>query len=324
MRTLSKKENLSIRCLACAHKCLIAEGKVGICGVRKNVKGVLDLLVYGKAAAVHVDPIEKKPLYHFLPGSNIFSIGTVGCNFRCAFCQNWGISQERKVIGTPLYTKQVKEAAGSISSIAYTYNEPTIIFEYARDIAKANPKKKHVFVSNGYFSEEAIKAMDFVDAINIDLKSFSDDFYKKHCGARLDPILNNIKAVHKKGVWVELTTLLIPGENDSDKELGEIARFIKSVDKDIPWHISGFHPDFKMLEKPQTQLKDLMRAYDIAKSEGLSYVYLGNIRSEEHNSTFCPKCHHLLISRAGLSVSTEGLKAGKCSKCNHSIKGVWS
>lgn len=322
MDILSKKEGSSIRCLACAHKCLIPEGKTGICGVRKNSEGKLDLLVYGKAAAVHTDPIEKKPLYHFLPGSQVFSIGTVGCNFRCSFCQNWGISQERSIAGRPLIPKDVKKESNGVPIIAYTYNEPTVFFEYARDIAKANPDKRHVFVSNGYMSDEAIESMDFVDAINIDLKSFSDSFYKKNCNARLEPVLNSIKRLHTKGAWVEVTTLLIPGENDSDQELKDIACFIKSIDKEIPWHISGFHPDFKMLKKPSTSLKSLQGAFDIARSEGLSYVYLGNIRSD--NSTFCPKCQGLLVIRSGFSVSTEGLKEGRCVKCGYRIKGVWS
>ncbi|MEW5897055.1 MAG: AmmeMemoRadiSam system radical SAM enzyme, partial [Nanoarchaeota archaeon] len=295
---LFKKEKNKIRCLACSHKCLIPEGKRGICGVRENINGELQLLVYGKVAAVHVDPIEKKPLYHFLPGTEIYSLGTVGCNFRCSFCQNWQISQERKIIGEDLPPKKIKEEAGSLPSIAYTYTEPAIFFEYAYDTAKLLKNKKHVFVSNGYFSDEAIEKMGFVDAINIDLKSFSDEFYKK-CGARLEPVLKNIKKIYEKGIWLELTTLLIPGENDSETEIRNIARFIASINKEIPWHISAFHPEYKMLDKKSTSFQDLLKADKIAKEEGLSYVYLGNVRSIEHNSTYCPKCRQLVIKREG-------------------------
>lgn len=321
---LFRIEKGKVRCLACQHYCLIAENKVGICGVRKNVEGKLQLLVYGKVVAKHLDPIEKKPLYHFLPGTRVYSIGTVGCNLKCGYCQNWQISQKRKVMGEDLPPEKIKaEISINVPTIAYTYNEPTIFFEFAYDTAKLLKNKKHVFVSNGYFSDEALEKMDFLDAINIDLKGFSDKFYQKNCGAKLQPVLENIKKIHEKGIWLEITTLLIPGENDSEGELRKIARFIASVDKDIPWHVSAFHSDYKMLDKKGTSFPDLLKAFKIGKEEGLNYIYLGNVRSVGHNSTYCPKCRKLLIQRDGYYILMEGLNEGKCKYCGYEIKGVW-
>ncbi len=285
--TLFKKlDSEKARCLACAHHCVIAEGRTGICGVRKNVKGELDLLVYGKPVAIHVDPIEKKPLYHFLSGTEILSFGTFGCNFRCSFCQNADISQIRthnsdnmtQVIEPEEIVKMALEY--KTPSIAYTYNEPTIFVEYAHDIMALAKKAglKNVFVSNGYESTETWEYIGpYLDAINIDLKSFSDDFYKKQCGARLQPVLDSIKECYRRKIWQEITTLLIPDENDSDKELTQIAEFITSVDNGIPWHISRFHPNYKMLDKDETSLRALERARKIGLGAGLKYVYLGNI-----------------------------------------------
>lgn len=275
-----------VRCLACAHHCVIAEGRTGICGVRKNVKGELDLLVYGKPVAIHVDPIEKKPLYHFLPGTEILSFGTFGCNFRCSFCQNADMSQNRmQIADNRMQTIQPQEIVEmalkyKTPSIAYTYNEPTIFVEYAHDIMMLAREAglKNVFVSNGYESMETWEYIGpYLDAINIDLKSFSDDFYKKQCGARLQPVLDSIKECHRRKIWQEITTLLIPEENDSDKELTQIAEFIASVDKEIPWHISRFHPDYKMLDKDETSLQSLERARKIGLKAGLRFVYLGNV-----------------------------------------------
>lgn len=287
---LSKKlADQKVQCLACCHKCVIAEGRTGICGVRKNVKAELDLLIYGKPVAIHVDPIEKKPLYHFLPSTKILSLGTFGCNFRCSFCQNADLSQNRlQDIGYRLQDienwppEKIIELALEYKtlSIAYTYNEPTIFVEYAHDIMVLAKKAglKNVFVSNGYESMETWEYIGpYLDAINIDLKSFSDDFYKKQCGARLQPVLDSIKECHKRKIWQEITTLLIPGENDSDEELTKIAEFIASVYKDIPWHISRFHPDYKMLDKDETSLESLERAERIGKKSGLKFVHLGNI-----------------------------------------------
>ncbi len=320
---LFKPENSKLRCLACHHKCLIAEGKRGICGIRENQKGKLVLLVHSKVVAKHIDPIEKKPLYHFLPGTEIFSIGTVGCNMRCSFCQNFSISQNREILGQTLTPKQAAKEAAPYSSIAYTYNEPTIWIEYAKDIAKLTPKKKHVFVTNGYFSDEALKEMDFVDALNIDLKSFNPKFYLKNCGAKLQPVLDNIQKCKELGKWVEVTTLLIPGENDSEDELRNIAGFLAEIDKEMPWHLSAFHPDYKMLDKDGTSFASLKRAYEIGKEAGLAYVYIGNVPDEKYNSTYCPKCEMLLIRRKSFQALVEGMMNGKCTECGYGIKGVW-
>ncbi len=238
-------------------------------------------------------------------------------------CQNWNISQQKEVAGQDLSPEQVKQEAAAYPSIAYTYNEPTVFLEYAQDIAKLTPEKKHIFVTNGYFSSQALEEMGFVSALNIDLKSFNPNFYKTVCGAELFPVLNNIKKCHELGKWVEVTTLLIPGENNSEEEIRNIAQFIAGIDKEIPWHISAFHPDFKMLSKAPTAFSTLKKAYRIAKEEGLAYVYLGNVLNEQYSSTYCPACQKILIRRKGYMVKVEGLQDGKCASCGYIIKGVW-
>ena len=284
-----KLDGNKVRCLACAHYCVIQEGKTGICGVRENIGGELQLLVYGKPAAIQVDPIEKKPLYHFMPGTKILSLGTFGCNFRCGFCQNWDISQQRlSELGYRLQESDdwLPERIVSyavehkIPSIAYTYNEPTIFVEYAYDIMVLAKEKglKNVFVSNGYESKETLDYIGpYLDAINIDLKSFSNGFYQKNCGAKLQPVLDTIRRVHKMKIWQEITTLVIPGENDVEEELKQIADFIVSVDPGIPWHLSRFHPDYKMMNKGVTSYESLVRVREIGLAAGLKYVYLGNV-----------------------------------------------
>jgi len=282
---LFKKEGKHVRCLACSHKCLIAEDKTGICGVRKNIKGKLFLLVYGKVAAMNVDPIEKKPLYHFLPGSKAFSIGTVGCNFKCEWCQNFDISQiskkEKVIFGKDINPKEIIEEAikTGCKSIAYTYDEPAIFIEFVKDCAILAKKKglKNILVTNGYLSKESFNFIkDYIDAANIDLKSFDDKTYKKYCGAKLQPVLDNIRWFHDAGIHIEITTLVIPGLNDSDKEIEKITEFIASLDKNIPWHISRFFPMYRMKDKDITPIKTLQRAEGIGKKY-LKYVYLGNI-----------------------------------------------
>ena len=281
---LYKKEGDKLRCLACAHKCLISDKKTGICGVRKNIKGKLYLLVYGKVVAKNIDPIEKKPLYHFLPGTYAYSIGTVGCNFKCFWCQNADISQapkQGKIFGENITPKQIIEQAikTKCKSIAYTYTEPAIFIEFVKDTAKLSRKKglKNILVSNGYLTKESFEYIsDFIDAVNIDLKSFSDSVYKKYCGGKLKPVLETIKRFHKKGIHIELTTLIIPGLNDSTKELKQIAKFIASVNKNIPWHISRFFPMYKMLDREITPLSTLKRAEKIGKKY-LKYIHMGNI-----------------------------------------------
>ncbi len=284
--TLYKKlKDKNVRCSACSHRCLISPNNTGICGVRKNIDGKLYLLVYGKVMAKQIDPIEKKPLYHFLPGTYAYSIGTVGCNFRCSFCQNYNISQFKefygKILGEEISPEQIVDEAikNKCKSIAYTYNEPTIFIEFAHDTAKLAKQKnlKNILVTNGYMTKECLNYISpYIDAMNIDLKSFNDEFYIKICKARLQPVLETIKRAYKKKIHIEITTLIIPGENDSKQELEKIAKFIASVNKNIPWHISRFFPAYKMLNKPITPIKTLEQAEEIGKKY-LKYVYVGNV-----------------------------------------------
>lgn len=281
---LYKKEGLNIRCLACSHKCLIAKDQAGICGVRQNIKGKLYLLVYGKVVSMNVDSIEKKPLYHFLPGTKSFSIGTVGCNFKCDFCQNYDISQAPKqgnLFGKDIEPEKIVDEAlkTKCKSISYTYNEPAIFIEFVKDVAKLAKRKKlkNVLVTNGFLSKECFDYIsDYIDAMSIDLKSFNDDFYKKYCGARLKPVLDTIKRAHKKGIHIELTTLIIPGLNDSEEEFRKIAKFISLIDKNIVWHVSRFFPMYKMVDRPVTPIETLEKAYEIGKKY-LKNVYMGNV-----------------------------------------------
>jgi len=325
-----------VECTACSWYCKIAEGKSGICGVRKNIKGDLYLLVYGKPVAVNIDPIEKKPLFHFLPGTEIFSVGTVGCNFACDFCQNWDISQIDKCRDAKYCVSTDSDLSpqdiinyclkNNIPSIAFTYNEPAIFFEYAYDTIKFAKKHgiKTVYVSNGFESKEQIEMLkDNLDAINIDLKAFTEEFYQKVCHAKLAPVLENIKRFYEAGIWTEITTLLIPGENDSEKEITQIAKFLKNISPDLPWHLSAFHPDYKMLNKNTTPLSSLQKAYEIGKKIGLNYIYLGNVPASTLESTYCPNCQSLLIERIGYNIKVDNLKNGQCKKCQFKIPGVW-
>ncbi len=278
---LSEKK---LQCNLCAHHCKISPGRTGFCGVRQNQEGVLYSLVYAKAIAAGVDPIEKKPLYHFHPGSKAYSIATVGCNFRCGFCQNWQISQHPEGLADscdfPPEEVVAKAKEAGCLSIAYTYSEPTIFFEYAYDTAKLAKARGlyNVFVTNGYMASEAISLIrPYLDAANIDLKSFSEEFYRKICGAHLEPVLDSIRLMKEAGIWIEITTLVIPGKNDSPKELKNLAAFIAGVSKDIPWHISRFHPDYKFLDYPPTSIEILEEAQEIGKKAGLKHIYLGNV-----------------------------------------------
>jgi pyruvate formate lyase activating enzyme len=271
-------------CQLCAHYCQLKPEQVGLCGVNKNTGEKIENLVYGYPIALHVDPIEKKPLYHFLPKTRTFSIGTVGCNFHCSFCQNWGISQEHNIKTEHYFSpEKIVQLAleNDCKSIAYTYNEPTIFYPYAKDIALEAKKfgLKNVFVSNGYESSEVIADMKgIIDAINIDLKSFDSKYYKKVLGGSLDIVLENMKHFKRIGIKMEITTLIVPTKNDSDEELKKIASFIANeLGVDTPWHISAFHPDYKELELPRTPLDTLKRALAIGKKAGLKYIYMGNI-----------------------------------------------
>lgn len=326
-----KLENDMVHCYLCSHHCKISKGNRGICGVRENINGTLYSLVYGKLIAAAVDPIEKKPLFHFLPGSSAYSIATVGCNFSCLNCQNYDISQKPKpkkpIIGEETTPEQVVEAAKryKCESIAYTYTEPTIFLEYAYDIAKLAKKEdiKNVFVSNGYITEEALKTIaPCLDANNIDLKSFSDEFYRKVCGARLQPVLDAISLHKELGIWIEITTLVIPSLNDSDENFRKIAEFIKSLDENIPWHVSAFYPAYKLLDVQPTPVETLDKARRIGLEVGLKHVYQGNIPGEGEN-TVCPSCGKVLIERWGYQVRQYHLADSKCSHCGATIKGIW-
>jgi pyruvate formate lyase activating enzyme len=326
------REGGKVQCALCSHRCLVAPSKAGICAVRENRDGKLVTLVYGAVVAAHVDPIEKKPLYHFLPGSKAFSVATAGCNFRCAFCQNWEISQAPRredggIGGYELSPEDiVREAkANDCQSISYTYTEPTIFFEYAYDtarLAKAAGLANN-FVTNGYMTEEALRTIrPYLDAANVDLKAFKDETYRKVCGARLEPVLDSIRLMKKLGVWVEVTTLVVPGLNDGAEELTAIARFIAGVDPDIPWHISRFHPDYEYREAPPTPGKTLRAAFEIGKKEGLCYLYIGNVAGESED-TRCPKCGQTLIRRQGFFVVRNELRGGRCPSCGNPIAGVF-
>lgn len=324
--------NGKVRCHLCNHHCIIKEGKRGICGTRENHAGKLNSLVYGKSVAAGVDPIEKKPFFNFYPGSSAYSVATVGCNFRCLHCQNWEISQmprnkEVKIIGDALSPETIVANAKSMGckSIAYTYTEPTVFFEYVYDIAKLAHKEgiKNVFVTNGYSTTEAISEIaPYLDAANVDLKGFSETFYQKVCGARLQPVLDNIGLYKKLGIWIEVTTLIIPNYNDNKHQIEEIAGFIKGVGEDIPWHISAFYPTYKLLDVPPTPVESLRMARDIGLKAGLRYVYEGNIPGEGGENTYCYKCGELLVDRYGFEIIRNTLADGTCPKCKVRIDGM--
>jgi pyruvate formate lyase activating enzyme len=320
------------QCYLCHHNCKISNGKFGICGMRKNKEGKLYTYAYGEVIADHVDPIEKKPFYHFLPGTKSFSIATMGCNFRCGFCQNWQISQASKKKGADLPTHELqpsdvvkKAIRNECESIAYTYTEPTIFFEYAYDTAKLAKEEGlyNLFVTNGFMTHEALELISpYLDACNVDLKSFRDDFYKETCRARLEPVLDSIRWMKKLGMWVEVTTLIVPGVNDEPSELSDIARFIAGISVDIPWHISRFHPDYKFSDSRPTPVETLHKAYDIGKNEGLRYVYMGNVAGESADIA-CPKCGERLVRRRGSLVEENRVRDSKCFRCGEPIAGFF-
>jgi len=328
-----------VRCNLCAHRCVIAPGRKGVCLVRENREGVLYTLVYGLPLSQAVDPIEKKPLFHFYPGSTAFSIATVGCNFRCTFCQNWDISQmprERgQIVGHRATPEEVVRAAARYGSrsIAYTYTEPTIFFEYSYDIARLAHAQgiASVYVTNGYMTREMLEMFQgvtadhepWLDAANVDLKAFRDETYKKVCGARLRPVLDALKAMKELGIWVEVTTLVVPGMNDSEAELDDIARFIaEELGVETPWHVSRFHPDYKMRDRGPTPLSTLRRAYELGREAGLRYVYVGNMPGAHLEDTLCPGCGRIVIGRWGFQVTERHTRNGKCTYCGTAIDGV--
>jgi len=325
-----KLKNKSIRCNLCSFRCVIQDNKFGKCMVRENRDGILYANTYAKVIAKAIDPIEKKPLFHFLPGTNAYSIGTVGCNFNCLYCQNYEISQypfenNAQVIGKENSPKEIVEEAiaNNCKSIAYTYTEPTIFFEYAIETAKIAKDRglKNIFVTNGYMTKEAIDMMDgLIDAANIDIKSFSDAYYLQIAGgARLKPVLDSLEYMKKKGIWVEATTLIIPNITEEPVEIMSIAEHIHSVDSSIPWHLSRFFPAYKMEDVPPTDVRIIENLAQIAKSMGLKYVYTGNIPGNNGENTYCPKCGELLIERNGFNILHYGIKDSKCPKCGEKI-----
>jgi pyruvate formate lyase activating enzyme len=332
-RFYEKVEESKVHCHLCAHECKIDPGKRGLCHVRENQGGTLYSLVYGMMVAENIDPIEKKPLFHFLPGSRSYSIATAGCNFMCLHCQNYDISQypkrhEGKIPGMARDPSSIaREAkANRCATISYTYTEPTIFMEFAVDTARLAREQgiRNVFVSNGFMTEESVTAMaEVIDGDNIDLKSFRDDFYRKVCKARLQPVLDTIQRAKQLGVWLEVTTLVIPGLNDSKEELTDIAQFIKGVGPEIPWHVSAFYPTHQMLDRPRTPAETLLMARDIGLETGLRYVYTGNIPGQGGENTYCYSCGELLIERVGYTIKGFILQDGACPKCQAAIDGVW-
>jgi len=319
-----------VRCGLCPHRCMLSEGQIGICRARKNEGGKLYSLVYGKLAAAHVDPIEKKPFFHVLPASKSFSIATPGCNMRCLFCQNWEIAQAFPwdVQTTDVAPDQVVEAAlkSGARSIAFTYTEPIIYYEYMLDIAKRARQRglKTVVVSNGFINPEPLKELlEFIDAYKVDLKAFNDRFYDEFTGGDLESILRTLKIIRESGVWLEIVTLLVPGQNDSEEEVRKLARWVKeNLGPDVPLHFSRFHPQHKLRTLPPTPVQTVIRAREIAVEEGLHYVYTGNVRHPEGESTYCPETGELAIERQGYFVVRNNLKDGKCpSGCR--VPGVW-
>ena len=329
-----KLDGKLINCNLCCHRCSsIAVSRKGICGVRENIDGELYSLVYGRVVACAVDPIEKKPLFNFLPGSKSYSIATVGCNFRCDNCQNYDISQLPKdqniIVGQEVLPEQIISLAkrSNCASIAYTYSEPTIFFEYAYDVARKAKKEglKNIFVTNGYITPEALHEIaPYLDAANIDLKSFSDDFYRKSCGARLQSVLDSIKLYKSLGIWTEITTLIIPSLNDSEEELRKIAEFIKDLGADTPWHITQFHPTYKLIDLPRTPVNTLRRAREIGLEAGLRYVYEGNVPGESGENTYCHNCKKNLIHRFGYQIQNNKIKNSVCTYCGVKIDGIYS
>jgi pyruvate formate lyase activating enzyme len=322
----------SVRCNACAHRCVLRPSRIGICGVRQNRGGWLYTLVYGQVVASKAEPIEKKPFYHFLPGSSAYSVATQGCNFHCEFCQNWQMSQAHReglVPSTKCTAPEdvVRDAgAAGVRSVAYTYVEPTVFIEFALDtMVKAHAAGlRNVFVSNGYQTPEALELIaPHLDAANIDLKAASDGFYRRICGARWEPVRDTIVGMRRLGIWVELTTLIIPGLNDDRDELRSMAEWIATaVGPEVPWHLTRFEPAYRLNQLPPTPSSTLVDAAEIAREAGLRHVYVGNAPEVEVATTYCARCGEGLIERSDYSVTSCSLVDGRCPNCGHALAGV--
>jgi len=325
-----KLENNEVQCRNCAHYCVLKPGERGKCGVRENKKGELYSLVYGKAISCDVDPIEKKPFYHFLPGTESLSIATVGCQFSCKSCQNWRISQGPKlneeIPGEEISPREIVKTAAEekLPSISYTYTDPIVFSEYALDTMKLAKQKgiKNTWVTSGFLTEDSFKEIaPYLDAANVDLKSFSDDFYREYCDGKLKPVLDTLKRMKEEDIWVEVTTLLIPTLNDSEENLEKIANFIvNNLGKETPWHISRFSSSisWKLKDIQDTPIKTLQKAHKIGKRADLNYVYTGNTPGLDSEDTYCPNCGSKMIDRTGFSIKGFD-KSGKCSKCGQNL-----
>jgi pyruvate formate lyase activating enzyme len=320
-----------VRCHLCAHECRIAEGRKGVCQVRENRGGTLYTLVYGRTIARHVDPVEKKPLFHFYPGSRVYSVATPGCNFRCMWCQNADISQmprERHLrMGAEASPEQIVSGArqNRCRSIAYTYTEPTIFFEYSYDTARVAHDEgiANIYVTNGFMTEAMLETFDpHLDAANVDLKAFRDETYREYAGGRLQPVLDSLKKMKELDIWVEVTTLVIPEVNDDPEELREVASFISGeLGPETPWHISRFRPSYKMRDRPPTPRATLRQAQQIGEEEGLRYVYLGNLPGE--SNTICHACGETVVRRSGYRIVAHLVdEAGRCMNCSTEVAGV--
>jgi len=324
-------DETTVQCKLCPRGCTLSNGQRSFCRVREPYQGKLYTLVYELPCSLAIDPIEKKPLFHMLPGSKAFSLATAGCNLRCKFCQNWAISQR-----SPEQTRNVKFSCKEVvnrasrmgcSSIAYTYNEPTIFYEYALDIQKLAKKKgiRGIYVTNGYMNSEPIKELaKYVEAANIDLKGFDEKYLKEVCAQELKPLLTAIKAYKKNGVWIELTNLVVPTLNDKEKMVEDMCKWIvRELGRDVPLHFSRFQPQYKLEHLPPTPVKTLDKMINIARSSGIKFVYIGNVPGHKGNSTYCPNCRKVLIQRTGYILKNNNLRDGKCKFCGVSIPGIW-
>ncbi len=326
-----KTEDHQVQCRLCSQYCRIKDREKGFCGVRENRGGKLYTLVADRAAAINVDPVEKKPLYHFMPGTQTFSFGTMGCNLRCEFCQNYTLSasarEGKPIDGRPVTPETLVQSAMAHNclSVAYTYSEPTIFFELMQPTAAEAHDKglKNFMVSNGFMSPQCLDELEYlIDAANIDLKAFTEEFYENICGARLGPVLDNLRHIKRMGWWLEVTTLVIPGLNDSPRELKEMAQFIHDdLGPEVPWHVSRFHPDYQMLDRPVTPLETLEKAWEIGSAAGLKYVYVGNMPGHDGDNTRCPKCGYVVIQRSGFRILRAD-PGGKCAKCGAQVAGM--
>lgn len=327
----NRQEDGGVRCDLCRFRCLIGAGERGLCKVRENRGGVLYSLLYGSLCAEHVDPIEKKPLFHVMPGSTSYSIATTGCNFRCHHCQNASISQalpdtSRQGAGVTPQEVINRCKKSCCRSISYTYTEPTIFYEFAYDTSRLAQEAgvRNIFVSNGYIGKAALTAIaPYLAAANIDLKSFSKEFYRDIVHAKLSEVLDSILEYRKLGIWLEITTLIIPGLNDTEQELQGIASFIMdNLGPDTPWHVSQFHPTYRLTDRPPTPLATLRKAREIGLATGLNYVYEGNVPGEGGENTSCPSCKVLLIKRYGFTICSNRIKNGMCPDCGTTIPGI--